>query len=91
MLMRVSSILQTKSQSKARTDVPVSSDQFSVIKIPARDPSSPAFELLAICDPASGAAQKLGQVLQILHQVLNANIRIVMNAIEKHSEMPLKR
>ncbi|KAL7645301.1 UNVERIFIED_CONTAM: hypothetical protein RMT77_003687 [Armadillidium vulgare] len=90
MLMRVSSILQTKSQSKARTDVPVSSDQFSVIKIPARDPSSPAFELLAICDPASGAAQKLGQVLQILHQVLNANIRIVMNAIEKHSEMPLK-
>lgn len=89
--MKLSGVLQSKSQSKSRTELPLKSEQFSVLKLPAKDSSSPAFELLAVCDPVSGAAQKIGPILQVLHKVLNANVRIVLNAVEKHSEMPLKR
>lgn len=91
LLMKVSSILQAKPQSKSRMEVPLRSEQFSVIKLPAKNTSLPAFELLAVCDPVSEAAQKVGPIVQVLHQVLNANVRIALNAIEKHSEMPLKR
>lgn len=90
MIMKVAAILQTKPQSKGRMNVNLRSEQHSVVKIPPRDPSLPAFDIVAICDPVSNAAQKLGPVLLVLQEVVNANIRVVLNAREKHSEMPLK-
>ena len=91
LIMKVSSIIQMKPQSKTRSSIPLKSDIYSVIKIPAKDLTKPAFEIIAICDPASNAAQKLGPIIYVLQQVLNANIKVVLNAVEKHSEMPLKR
>lgn len=91
MLMKVTGVLQTKPQSKGRISVPLRSEQYSVIKIPPKDPDMPAFDIVAVCDPVSTAAQKMGPILMVLQEVVNANIRIVLNAREKHSEMPLKR
>ncbi|XP_071549472.1 UDP-glucose:glycoprotein glucosyltransferase 1 isoform X4 [Panulirus ornatus] len=90
MLMKVTGVLQTKPQSKGRISVPIRSDQHSVIKISPKDPDMPAFDIVVICDPVSTAAQKMGPILMVLQEVVNANIRVVLNAREKHSEMPLK-
>lgn len=90
MIMKVAAILQTKPQSKGRTNLNLRSDQYSVIRIPPRDPDMPAFEIVAVCDPVSSAAQKLGPILMVLQEVVNADIRVILNAREKHSEMPLK-
>ena len=62
-----------------------------MVRLPASDPSRPAFDLVAVCDPVSRGAQQLGPLLSVLRQVLNADIRLVLNAQEKHSDMPLKR
>lgn len=91
MIMKVAAILQTKPQSKGRTNINLRSEQYSVIKVPPKDPKMPAFDIVAVCDPVSSAAQKLGPILLVLQEVVNANIKVVLNAREKHSEMPLKR
>lgn len=57
----------------------------------ASDPEQPSFDLVAIVDPVSSGAHKLASVLSVLHQVVNADIRIFMNCVEKNSDMPLKR
>ncbi|XP_064106308.1 UDP-glucose:glycoprotein glucosyltransferase 1-like isoform X1 [Macrobrachium nipponense] len=90
MMMKVAGVLQTKPQSKGRTNVSLRSEQYSVIKLQAKDPNMPAFDIVAICDPVSKAAQKIGPVLLVLQEVVNSNIRVILNAREKHSEMPLK-
>ncbi|KAK7083347.1 UDP-glucose:glycoprotein glucosyltransferase 1, partial [Halocaridina rubra] len=90
LIMKVAAVLQTKPQSKGRTTISLRSEQYSVIKVPAKDPNMPVFDIIAICDPVSNAAQKIGPILLILQEVINANIRVVLNAREKHSEMPLK-
>ena len=62
-----------------------------MIKLPAKNSSQPVFDIVVIVDPVSRGAQKIGPILQVLYQVLNANIRIFFNCVEKNSDMPLKR
>ena len=90
LIMKVSGVIQTKPQSKTRTELALKGTEKSTFTVPPRDPSAPSFQLTAVCDPVSQAAQKMGPVLQVLHEVLNAQITVVLNAVEKHSEMPLK-
>ncbi|KAK4305525.1 hypothetical protein Pmani_022586 [Petrolisthes manimaculis] len=89
-IMKVAAVLQTKPQTKGRTAVSLRSEQYSVIKLPAQHTDRPAFDIVAIFDPVSSAAQKVGPLLLVLQEALNANIKVVLNAREKHSEMPLK-
>ena len=89
--MKVTGVIQTKPQSKARTSFQLRGTEYSTFTVPARDSSYPAFDIVAVCDPVSKAAQKMGPVLRVLHQVLNAHVMVVLNAVEKHSELPLKR
>lgn len=90
MMMKVAGVLQSKPQSKGRSNVVLRSELYSVISLPAKESSMPAFDIVAICDPVSNAAQKIAPVLLVLQEVINANIRVVLNAREKHSEMPLR-
>ena len=55
-----------------------------------RFPDRPAFDLVAVVDPVGRGAQKIAPVLLVLQQVLNARIRVFLNPVEKHSEMPNK-
>ena len=64
---------------------------FSAIKIPASNNDSPAFNLVAIVDPVSRGAQKLGTMLSVLQKSLNCDIKVFLNCVEKNSDMPLKR
>ena len=45
---------------------------------------------MAIVDPVSRGAQKISPVLLVLQQVLNIRLRVFLNCVDKHSEMPNK-
>ncbi|CAK9292983.1 unnamed protein product [Gordionus sp. m RMFG-2023] len=51
---------------------------------------SPKYEIMAILNPLSRAAQILSQVLLVFNEVLNADIKVCFNSKPKLSEMPLK-
>ena len=54
------------------------------------DRGTPSFDLVAIIDPVSKGAQKITATLIALSKVVNAKIRIFLNCVEKHSELPQK-
>lgn len=91
--MQVISILASRSDSRIRFNIPIKpSDQVlsSVVLMP-KSPSLPAFDIVAIVDPVSKGAQKIGPILTVLHQTVNSNIRLYLNCVEKNSDLPLKR
>ena len=45
---------------------------------------------MAVLDPVSQGTQKITGVLQSLSKVINAKIRIFLNCMDKHSELPQK-
>ncbi|XP_066258640.1 UDP-glucose:glycoprotein glucosyltransferase [Euwallacea similis] len=89
-ILKLEPLLVSKSSNKARFDISYSSDEHSVLKIPPRHLDQVAFDLVAIVDPVSRGAQKLGPILQVLQEVLNCNVRVFLNSVEKNSDMPVK-
>lgn len=89
--MKIVSLLVSRPQSRSRFEIPYHKDESSVIKIAARHPDQVAFDIAAVVDPVSRGAQKLGTILQVLQEVLNCNVRIFLNSVEKNSDMPVKR
>ncbi|XP_060561389.1 UDP-glucose:glycoprotein glucosyltransferase 1-like, partial [Ruditapes philippinarum] len=90
LLMKVGGLLASMEKSRARKKVNYGGDQHSVVKIPG-NPETPAFQIEAIIDPVSAAAQKLAPILMVLKDLYNLDIKIYMNSKDKLSEMPLKR
>jgi len=96
--MKITSLLTSgKGQSKSsgttnskRTQLVYSSDQHSVIHLPPARNDLPAFDIVAVVDPVSQGAQKASTIVKVLHRVLNARVRIFLNCVDKHSEMPQK-
>ncbi|XP_060516530.1 UDP-glucose:glycoprotein glucosyltransferase isoform X2 [Cylas formicarius] len=89
-LLKIESLLLSKSESKPRFEITFGGDEYSVIKLPPSRPDEVAFDLVAVVDPVSRGAQKLGPILQVLQEVLNCNIRVFLNSVEKNSDMPVK-
>jgi len=90
LIMSLANVLTSNTNSKVRHDVKYFSAKHSVINIPPRDSNSPIIEMIAIYEPLSRGAQKITSILLTLQSVANANIKIFLNCIEKHSDMPLK-
>lgn len=63
----------------------------SVIKLPAKKKDEPVFEINVIVDPVSRGAQKVGSIISVLSQVINTNINVYLNCVDKNSDMPVKR
>lgn len=63
----------------------------SVIKLPAKKKDEPVFEINVIVDPVSRGAQKVGSIISVLSQVINTNINVFLNCVDKNSDMPVKR
>lgn len=89
--LKIVSLLVSRPQTRARFEIPFHKDEASVVKIPAKRQNEVAFDVAAIVDPVSRGAQKLGPILQVLQDVLNCNIRMFLNSVEKNSDMPVKR
>lgn len=90
-LLKIVSLLVSRSQTRSRFDISFGGDEHSVVKIPVANSDQVAFDIVAIVDPVSRGAQKLGPILQVLQEVLNCNIRVFLNSVEKNSDMPVKR
>lgn len=89
LVMKLEALLLSVPQKEARKDVALLSTSHSVIKIPPKS-KGPAFEIVAVLDPTTRAAQKYTPLIMVLHEVANVNITVFLNCREKLSEMPLK-
>ncbi|KAJ8920947.1 hypothetical protein NQ315_015740 [Exocentrus adspersus] len=89
-LLKIISLLVSRPQTRSRFEITSNGDEHSVVKIPAAHPDQVAVDIVAIMDPVSRGAQKLGPILQVLQEVLNCNIRVFLNCVEKNSDMPVK-
>ncbi|XP_071443072.1 UDP-glucose:glycoprotein glucosyltransferase 1 [Hetaerina americana] len=89
-IMRLVSLLVSRPHSKSRFEIPFRGENHSVIKLEAPNPEQPAFDLVVIVDPVSRGAQKIGPILSTLLEVVNCNLRVFLNPVEKNSDMPLK-
>ncbi|KAJ3654931.1 hypothetical protein Zmor_014082 [Zophobas morio] len=87
---KIVSLLVSRPQTRTRFEISFSGDEYSVLKIPAAHADKVAFDIVAVVDPVSRGAQKLGPILQVLQEVLNVNIRVFLNSVEKNSDMPVK-
>lgn len=90
MIMKITSLLVPRPHTRSRFDVPFHGDEHSVIKLQPANSEEAAFDLIAIVDPVSRGAQKLGPILKTLQKTLNCQIRVFLNCLEKNSDMPLK-
>ncbi|XP_053979752.1 UDP-glucose:glycoprotein glucosyltransferase isoform X1 [Hylaeus volcanicus] len=90
MIMKITSLLVSHPQTRSRFDVPFHGDDYSAVKIPAANPDEVVFNLIAIVDPVSRGAQRLGPILRTLQQSLNCNVKVFLNCVEKNSDMALK-
>jgi len=88
--MLLAALLTSRPAGKARQEVSFKSAQHSVIAMEPRHADRPAFEVVAIVDPVSRGAQKVAPVLAVLQSVINMNLRVFLNCVDKHSEMPNK-
>ncbi|KAF5269322.1 hypothetical protein FQR65_LT02624 [Abscondita terminalis] len=87
---RMIPLLMSQQQTKSRFDINFYGDKHSVLKLGPVDANKPVFDIAAIVDPVSRGAQKIGPILQVLHEALNCNVRVFLNCIEKNSDMPVK-
>lgn len=90
-MMKIVSLLVSRPQTRSRFEITYAGDEYSAVKIPPTNPDEVAFDIVAIMDPVSRGAQKLAPIIQVLHEVLNCNIRVFLNSVEKNSDMPVKR
>ncbi|KAG8190170.1 hypothetical protein JTE90_008702 [Oedothorax gibbosus] len=89
-IMQAASVLLSQPQMKVRHEIKFFKDEHSAIKIPAAESEEPAHDVIAILDPVSKGAAKLSTILLVLQRVINANFKIFLNCVDKHSAMPLK-
>lgn len=90
--MKLVSLLVPRQQSKNRFTIPADLQvDHTVVHLQPKQKDLPFFDIVAVLDPASKAAQKLAPILILLRQVVNCNLRLVMCAVDKHSDIPVKK
>uniref|UniRef100_A0A1I7TWE2 UDP-glucose:glycoprotein glucosyltransferase n=1 Tax=Caenorhabditis tropicalis TaxID=1561998 RepID=A0A1I7TWE2_9PELO len=87
----IAGLVGRHASSQKRTWVSIKGDEHSVVTLPADEVNRPAVDVLAVVDPLTLEAQKLGTILQLIKKVTNCDIKLIMNPKDKHSELPLKR
>ncbi|XP_065924355.1 UDP-glucose:glycoprotein glucosyltransferase 1 isoform X1 [Magallana gigas] len=89
LIMKISSLLSSKTSTTERKELNELKDQHSAIKLPA-DPDTPAYQIEVVLDPVSQEAQKIAPMIKVLREVVNVDVKIYMNCRDKLSEMPVK-
>lgn len=90
-MLKLLSLLMPRQSSKNRFNIPSElREDFTVVKLPAKLEDEPSFNIVAVLDPASRGAQKLAPLLLLLRQIINCELKVFLNAIDKHSDMPVK-
>lgn len=92
-VMQTVAALAARPSSRSRVALPLTEADapLSALVLPPRQADLPAFQVVAILDPVSRGAQKLGPILATLHQALNMRVVVHLNCVEKSSDLPLKK
>lgn len=91
-ILKLFTILVPRQQSRTRFAIPADiQDNYTAVKLPHKSANVPYFEIFAVLDPASRGAQKLAPILILLRNIVNCNMRVLLCAIDKHSDMPVKK
>lgn len=91
-ILRLVTILVPRQQTKSRFAIPTDlRDEHTVVKLAPKQRSLPYFDIMAVLDPASKGAQKLAPILVLLRNIVNCDMRVVLAAVDKHSDMPVKK
>lgn len=89
--VKLISILVPRENTKNRFTIPGElKDEQSVLRLPPKRDDEPYFDVVAVLDPASRAAQKLSPMLNMLRTVLNSDMKVFLCAVDKHSDLPVK-
>ena len=88
--MKVASVLLGQPTTKTRHELKSYDEEKSVLSFAPLDPDRPALDVVAVVEPLSRGAQKLVPLLSTLQKVINMKIKIFLNCVDKHSDMPLK-
>ena len=91
--MKIVTLLINRPESdgkKSRQEIVFYGDKHSAIRLEPNYPDQPAFDIVAIADPTTLGAQKMSSVLRVLQKVTNSKIKVFLNCVDKHSEMPQK-
>ncbi|KAG8445575.1 hypothetical protein GDO86_010376 [Hymenochirus boettgeri] len=89
LVMRVDSLLSAQPKGEGRTEYQIPEEKSSAIKLRPTE-GMIYFDVVAVVDPVTKAAQRVAPLLLVLKQILNMNLRVFMNCQSKLSEMPLK-
>ncbi|XP_061735029.1 UDP-glucose:glycoprotein glucosyltransferase 2 isoform X2 [Nerophis ophidion] len=89
LVMKVDALLTAAPKGEVRRDVNFPQNIHSVLQLLPRE-NEVFYDVVAIVDPLTRAAQKLSTLLIVLSQVVNLKLRLFMNCRAKLSEMPLK-
>lgn len=91
-IMKMIGMLMTREPSRNRFTIPKELRSFhSAVLLPPMRKEIPFFDIVAVLDPASKGAQKLAPILILLRNVINCNMKVFMAAVDKHSDMPVKK
>lgn len=91
-ILKLFTILVPRQQSRTRFAIPTDiQDHYTAVKLPHKSANVPFFEIFAVLDPASRGAQKLAPILILLRNIVNCNMRVLLCAVDKHSDMPVKK
>lgn len=91
-ILKLFTILVPRQQSRTRFAIPTDiQDHYTAVKLQHKSANVPYFEIFAVLDPASRGAQKLAPILILLRNIINCNMRVLLCAVDKHSDMPVKK
>ncbi|XP_058455757.1 UDP-glucose:glycoprotein glucosyltransferase [Malaya genurostris] len=90
-IFKLVSILVPRQQSKSRFTIPTEIEEnHTVVKLVPKSSELPHFDIVAVLDPASRGAQKLSSLLILLRNVVNCSMKLILCAVDRHSDMPVK-
>ncbi|TWW80861.1 UDP-glucose:glycoprotein glucosyltransferase 2, partial [Takifugu flavidus] len=89
LVMKVDALLSAAPKGEVRKEVHFIRDSHSVLQLSPRE-NELFYDVVAIVDPLTRAAQKMSTLLIVLGQVVNMRLQIFMNCRAKLSELPLK-
>ncbi|KAM9802668.1 UDP-glucose:glycoprotein glucosyltransferase 2 isoform 1-T1 [Syngnathus typhle] len=89
LVMKVDALLAAAPKRELRRDVNFLKESHSVLQLSPRE-NEVFYDVVAIVDPLTRAAQKMSPLLIVLSQVVNLRLRLFTNCRAKLSELPLK-
>ncbi|XP_076401678.1 UDP-glucose:glycoprotein glucosyltransferase 2 isoform X1 [Peromyscus maniculatus bairdii] len=89
LVMKIDALVSPLPVRASRYNVTLLKENHSVIKINPPE-NDTFFDVVAIVDPLTRAAQQMAQLLAVLGKIVNARIKLFMNCRSKLSEAPLR-